>query len=789
MPSPEEIKKAEDSLKKINAIYRELGKKKLNLVDVKSLEEIPDILSTARTELENVEGTAASLYGQLKGVTAELKGQGTAIGQSRKGYRDITKIASTLASDEKEISQLNIKQLQALKKKAALAKGLIEEGAKELIANNSAVKLIEDEVALLVEAKNTEESINAFRTDAILKSKQLNDEEKAILLAKYDERDIAQEILDKTQERLEFEKKIEKQTSGFSTLSKIVKSIPGLSGLSEPFEKAAAAAKEAAREGKGGLASFSAGGKALLKAFGPVVMITAAFKFLKDVAFAVDSKQTSIAKSMSLSASEAKAQYKTVKGIKNSTDDIFVSTKNLVKAQGELGASMGATRGFTADQLKDQVAMVDKMGIQVETAGKLQALSMAGGQTADKSLDSIISATQALKLQTGIQLDQKGVIDEVAKADGQLAANYANSPKLIAKAVLQTRKLGLNLKQAASMASGLLDFESSISKEMEAEMLIGRDLNLDKARQLALQGDAAGAAAAMRKEVGSLAEFQELNVIQQQALAGAVNMTADELANSMMQEENLAKLGANTRKEIEERVKLLKSQGKVEEANRLLSQTGNAEDAKAALERVTIQQEFQQALNVAKETFSEIMDSNLDIAGTAQSIVGFFSSLSKNLGTIKVIAAVIGGIFTAMAISSALTAIASIATMSAATLGIGIVATIAGIAAGASMLNSTSNSAATTTRTAAKNDVAIPAGYGNNMISGPKGSIALNNSDSIIAGTDLFGGSGTNNNSSTSDKLLKKLDKLIEIVERGGNVYMDGSKVGEALVLSSNLSS
>ena len=789
MPSPEELKKAEESLRKINAIYRELGKKKLNLVDVESLGEIPNILSTARTELENVEGTAASLYGQLKGVTSELKGQGTAIGQARTGYRDLTKIASTLASDEKAISELNVKQLEALKKKAKLAKEAIAQGAKDLIANNSAVQLINEEVGLLKESGDTQEAINAYRTDAILKSKQLNDEEKAILLAQYDQRDIAQEILDKTEERLNAEKKIEKQTSGFTTLSKVVKSIPGLAGLSGPFEQAAAAAKKVAKDGGNGLQSFAAGGKALLKAFGPIVMITAAFKFFKDVAFAIDSKQTSIAKSMSLSASEAKAQYKTVKGIKNSTDDIFVSTENLVKAQKDLGASMGVTRGFTADQLKDQVAMVDKMGIQADTAGKLQALSMVSGQTADKSLDNIISATQALKLQTGIQLEQKGVIDEVAKTDGQLATNYANNPKLIAKAVLQTRKLGLNLKQAASMASGLLDFESSISKEMEAEMLIGRDLNLDRARQLALQGDSAGAAAAMRKEVGSLADFQKLNVVQQQALASAVNMTADELANSMMQEENIAKLGANTRKEIEERVKLLKQQGKVEEANRLLSQTGNAEDAKAALERVTIQQEFQQALNVAKETFAEIFDENFNIAETASSIVGFFSSLSKNLGTIKIIAAVIGGIFTAMAISSALTAIASIATMSAATLGIGVIATIAGIAAGASMLKSTSSSTAATTASATRtgNDVAIPAGYGNNMISGPKGSIALNNSDSIIAGTDLFG--GKKGDSGTAEKLIARIDKLISVVENGGNVYLDGSKVGQALVLSSKLSS
>ena len=105
----------------------------------------------------------------------------------------------------------------------------------------------------------------------------------------------------------------------------------------------------------------------------------------------------------------------------------------------------------------------------------------------------------------------------------------------------------------------VLDFETSIGTEMEAELLLGRDLNFDKARALALSGDAAGAAAEIRKQTGSSAQFGKLNVIQQEALAKAAGMTADELANSLRQEEQLNKLGANTKKQIQDRVKELKA--------------------------------------------------------------------------------------------------------------------------------------------------------------------------------------------------------------------------------------
>ena len=63
---PKELKKAEDILNKINAIYRTLGKQKLKLIDVESLDELPGLLGSAREELENLEGSATNLYAQLK---------------------------------------------------------------------------------------------------------------------------------------------------------------------------------------------------------------------------------------------------------------------------------------------------------------------------------------------------------------------------------------------------------------------------------------------------------------------------------------------------------------------------------------------------------------------------------------------------------------------------------------------------------------------------------------------------------------------------------------------------
>lgn len=75
-------------------------------------------------------------------------------------------------------------------------------------------------------------------------------------------------------------------------------------------------------------------------------------------------------------------------------------------------------------------------------------------------------------------------------------------------------------------------------------------------------------------------------------------------------------------------------------------------------------------------------------------------------------------------------------------------------------------------------DAMIPPGKGR-ILKGPRGSISFDDKDTIVAGTNLFGGGGS------SKEVLAKLDRLIAAVEKGGDVYMDGNKVGQALVLSS----
>lgn len=70
---------------------------------------------------------------------------------------------------------------------------------------------------------------------------------------------------------------------------------------------------------------------------------------------------------------------------------------------------------------------------------------------------------------------------------------------------------------------------------------------------------------------------------------------------------------------------------------------------------------------------------------------------------------------------------------------------------------------------------------GNVIVSTPKGDIIPDKSDSIITTTNP---GGLLNDGGDMSVIASKLDKLIDLISQGGNVYMDSKKVGTTQALS-----
>jgi len=102
---------------------------------------------------------------------------------------------------------------------------------------------------------------------------------------------------------------------------------------------------------------------------------------------------------------------------------------------------------------------------------------------------------------------------------------------------MEARKLGLSLEQVDKIADSLLNFEESISNELEAELLTGKDLNLEKAREAALNNDIATLSKEIGKNQEVLSAFSSGNRIQQEAIAKSMGMSREEMANMIYQQQ------------------------------------------------------------------------------------------------------------------------------------------------------------------------------------------------------------------------------------------------------------
>ena len=167
------------------------------------------------------------------------------------------------------------------------------------------------------------------------------------------------------------------------------------------------------------------------------------------------------------------------------------------------------------------------LGMGVDETAKLTGLLMTmGGHSAESAQDFMKSAA-ALAMSADVA--PGAVMEDIASSSEAIAGYTVGTGENIVRAAVAARQLGISLDTASKIADGLLDFQSSIKSEMEAEAMLGRSLNLQRARELALAGDLAGMQNEIASIVGSEAEFNAMNVLQRKALANALGLEVSEL--------------------------------------------------------------------------------------------------------------------------------------------------------------------------------------------------------------------------------------------------------------------
>ena len=285
--------------------------------------------------------------------------------------------------------------------------------------------------------------------------------------------------------------------------------------------------------GKGIKTAFSNLGKNL---FSPEAIFGALIKGFNDV----DKAATDFARQTGQNLNNTTASLATVNmGYVNMADYI----KAAVVLTSELNL-LDATDIFSPEDILEVAQMTDEMGMAGKAAANLAQLSKLNGVSIRENNESIIQGVNSFNKQNGAAINSRKVLDDISNTSQGVLTKFAGMPGKLTEAATAAAGIGMSLEQVDKIAGSLLNFEQSISAEMEAELLTGKDLNLEKAREAALTNDLATVAKEMSKQVGTSADFAKMNRIQQEATAKAMGMTSDELAGMLLQED--LKKGLNT---------------------------------------------------------------------------------------------------------------------------------------------------------------------------------------------------------------------------------------------------
>ena len=442
----------------------------------------------------------ASISGIISGNLAELGKTKDAFNASLSSARKLRSISDALLANSREGANLSVKELEKIIE--------ISEKEKDILGSK---------VSSLEISKAEKNSLN----DIV---KQSND------------------LIKVARERLAIETEIEKQSGLLGAGLKGIEGILRKAGFSDIADRLNF--KEAIRDAttfddKTGKATFSLTqgfknvGKNILGAIKPTDILLGLVNKLFQATKRADENVANLRRSFGVTASEGVKLNNSFAKSALSTGDVTANVESLQEANQNINDQLGIQVRLNNELLIVANALVKRNKLSSEAAAGFSQQVLATGIGANALLDASAETVAAIQNQTGVQLSFNKILEESNKVSGQLRANLLRTPDGLVKAVATAKTLGVEMSEIAGIAGQLLDFESSITKELEAELLIGKDLNLEQARLLALQGKSDEAVESLVSQVGTLEDFQKLNVIQQNALASAVGMTSDQLATTV----------------------------------------------------------------------------------------------------------------------------------------------------------------------------------------------------------------------------------------------------------------
>lgn len=318
-------------------------------------------------------------------------------------------------------------------------------------------------------------------------------------------------------------------------------------------------------------------------------------------------------------------------------------------------------RRFEKDAIESGLAMADiantaqafssEFGLGVSQSAQLafniedgaKALGVSSGIMSNivggfsVAFDISTDQAQTLSEQVGLlsamnDVAPRQVLQDIAESTEEMARFSAGGVKNFIATAIQARKLGMSIKDVANTMNGLLNFEDSLNKELQASIMLGRRINLNEARRAAFAGDTSKAMQAIASQLEGV-NLEGLSPLALQAVADAANMSVSQIMKLTKGTDKLGDVGTEGMDSFD--TSMINAKSAMTKMAKLTAEF----DAKM---RSLAANEGDKYFKTIEGTFNHIMDSGFFESATGflgdfntgiQSIAGIlFGDLPSNIG-------------------------------------------------------------------------------------------------------------------------------------------------------------
>ena len=597
-------------------------------------------------------------YEQVKNANKEWKDLGKSLDNALKSnIKETEKFAKTLNKNQKSLAsaaQIEAQVLEVQRRKESLAELLVEASAKGFAL--------------------TQKQRDAAHELLVTMETQLY-------------------VLEKQKERSE---KMLKTLGVYGRLMKGLTKIPIVGQLIDA-NRVLEKMKKTAEEGGGKLKVLGVGIAETFKSIGasltdPGFLLGGLFTILTSIVKLVlefENKTFEIAKNLGVGVTEAGKMRSEFIQMAAASNNLGLRTSEIVKAYGEMNDQMGFLTPRTVEFTEAAAKLQKNIGASAEQMSALATFGALSGKSLQKAYTTAVASAKMAGVRNKLAVSERQILEGIAKTSSAVLVNFKGNLPALTEAIVRAKKLGTTLDQINKQGSSLLDFESSIAAQFEAEVLTGKTFNLQKARELALAGKTVELGEELTRQGVTLAEYEGMNTLAKEATAKMIGLSTEELSKQLILQKQAAAIGAKEGESLQQRYGVLM---KTVEGRKLLQaqldkQTLSDLAASSAADQMakTWENIKEQLAEMLVDTIIPMvknvmawLKSSVNIQKVADTIKGTFNVIQKVINNLPTILATVAGLLTAMATISIANAVAAVVGSTALIPGIGLVA--AGIA-------------------------------------------------------------------------------------------------------------